>query len=353
MEDALDIDLHALETIGRSSYIGVLKSTGQQVKVVIAQGAEVRPLREAAALRRQLAEEFAGKAGLPVPFPAALRSGPCLFKGSAAWAFVYVYVPGADLTSIVRQLEPGQESEVAHEIGQATGFSLAALHSTSQPLARNRQKETTDAVEHGTTWREATLARQEALARRVHEASKITGLNDHQTQRARSLADMFTNHFKTPRHHEASQTPSCLIHSDLHGGNVVMDIDAALDSRVASFIDDRLSAGDGGYDIASIQDWALEVMDRKSFTAFTHGLEFGYKSLVPDYAMRTSDLLLYLTARSLGRLAYYARSAPKWVEPYGSEHLTCHLDLLGRIAETADSLDSVIDPFATVRRLIT
>lgn len=349
----LEIDLSALTPIGRSSYLGFLASTGRQVKIIIVKGAEALPLQEAAALRRKLVEELSGKVGLPVPFPVEIKSGPCIFEGSAAWAFVNSYVPGSDLTSIVRRLAPGQDSDLVHEIGQATGVSLAVLHSTSQRSVRAGHKEDVESVDQEVTWREATLSRQEVLARRVREAIKITALDDHQLRRARSLAGAFTSRFRATHDHAADEATDCLIHTDLHGGNIILDTSAPSDARIASFIDDQLSVGDSGYDIASIQNWAFEVMDEQSFITFTHGLEIGYKSLIPRYALKISDLLLYLTDRSLGRLAYYARADPKWVEPYGSERLIRHLDLLDRIASAAVSPDSLTDPFATVRRLAT
>ncbi|WP_432190859.1 phosphotransferase family protein [Streptomyces sp. bgisy027] len=353
METALGIDLNALTPIGRSSYLGLLASTGQQVKIILVKGAEVPPLQKAAALRRELIEELAGKVSLPVPFPVEIKSGPCIFEGSAAWAFVNSYVPGSDLTNIVRQLTPGQDSELVHAMGQAAGVSLAVLHSTSQRWIRARGKEDAESVYQENVWRDATLARQKALARRVWDASKITALDDRQLRQARSLAGAFTNRFRTTRHPAAGETTGCLIHTDLHGGNIILDTSAPADARIASFIDDQLSVGDSGYDIASIQNWAFEVMDEQSFIAFIHGLEIGYKSLIPHYTLRSSDLLLYLADRSLGRLAYYARSAPQWVEPYGSERLFRHLDLLDGIASAAASTDSFTDPFVTVRRLAT
>ncbi|MEV0370586.1 aminoglycoside phosphotransferase family protein [Streptomyces sp. NPDC050636] len=353
MESSLKVDLNTLTSIGRSSYIGLLKSTGRQVKVILVKGAEVLPLQEASALRRKLVEELAGKVGLPVPFPVEIQSGPCKFEGSAAWAFVNSYVPGTDLTTIIRRLAPGQDSELVHEIGQATGVSLAVLHSTSQSLAEARHKEDTGSGDQEIFWRKKILTRQELLARRVREASKITALDDREIRRARSLAGAFTNRFGATDHHVADETQGCLIHADLHGGNVIMDTAAPSEARIASFIDDQLSVGDSGYDIASIQNWAFEVMDEQSFTTFIRGLEVGYRSLIPRYTTRNSSLLLYLTDRSLGRLAYYARSSPRWVEPYGSERLIRHLDLLDNIASTATSSDSFTDPFATVRRLAT
>ncbi|WP_411129782.1 phosphotransferase family protein [Streptomyces sp. x-19] len=353
MESSLKVDLNTLTPIGRSSYIGLLKSTGRQVKVILVKGSEVLPLQEAAALRRKLVEGLAGKVGLPVPFPAEIHSGPCIFEGSAAWAFVNSYVPGSDLTSIVRRLAPGQDSELVHELGQATGVSLAVLHSASQPLTKARHKEDDGSVDQEIFWREKVLTRQELLARRVREASKITALDDRHIRRARSLAGAFTNRFRATDHHAADETLGCLIHTDLHGGNVILDTGAPSEARIASFIDDQLTVGDSEYDIASIQNWAFEVMDDQSFTTFVHGLEIGYRSLIPRYATRNSSLLLYLTDRSLGRLAYYARSSPKWVEPYGSERLVRHLDLLDKIASTTTSPDSFTDPFTTVRRLAT
>ncbi|MET7715603.1 phosphotransferase [Streptomyces sp. NPDC005407] len=278
----------------------------------------------------------------PVPIRRLCRMG-----------FVNSYVPGADLTGIVRRLAPGQDSELVHEIGQATGVSLAVLHSTSQHLVRARHEEDPESVGQEIIWREATITRQEVLARRVRTASKITALDDRQLRRARSLAGAFTNRFRTTHHPAAGETVDCLIHTDLHGGNIILDTSAPADARIASFIDDQLSVGDSGYDIASIQNWAFEVMDEQSFITFIHGLEIGYKSLIPRYALRNSDLLLYLADRSLGRLAYYARAAPQWVEPYGSERLFRHLDLLDRVASAAASTDSFTDPFATVRRLVT
>ncbi|MDN3025648.1 aminoglycoside phosphotransferase family protein [Streptomyces sp. S.PB5] len=354
MENVLGIDLNTLTPIGRSAYLGLLTPTGRQVKIVLVKGAEVLPLQEAATLRRKLVEELTVTAGLPVPFADEIASVPCTFEGSDAWAFVNSYVPGADLTRIARSLAPGQDSGLADEIGQAVGVSLAAVHSASQPLAGAlRHKEDAEVVDQDMTWREVTLTRQEGVARRVHEASKITALDDRQLRRAHSLAAAFTGRFRTTLHPTAGPAMACLIHKDLHGGNIILDTSAPPDTWIASFIDDQLSVGDSGYDIASIHTWAFEVMDRPSFMAFSHGLERGYKSLIPDCTLRSCDLLLYLADRSLGRLAYYARSAPKWIEPYGSERLIRHLDLLDCIASTAGSPDSIIDPFATVRRLAT
>lgn len=354
VENTLGIDLNTLTPIGRSSYLGLLKSTGRQVKIVLVKGAEIWPLQAAASLRRMLIEELSGKVGLPVPFPVELASGPCKFDGSAAWAFVNSYVPGSDLTTIVRQFAPGQDSDLVHELGQSVGVSLAVMHSASQRLVGALQhKEGTESVDQEMAWREATLARQEGLARRVREASKITALDDRQLRRSRSLATAFIGRFRTTLHPTADQAMACLIHTDLHGGNIILDTSTPPDARIASFIDDQLSVGDSGYDVASIQNWAFEVMDEQSFMAFSHGLERGYRSHIPHYALRNSDLLLYLTDRSLGRLAYYARSAPKWIEPYGSERLVRHLNLLDSIASTAVTPDSITDPFETVRRLAT
>ncbi|WP_176969304.1 phosphotransferase family protein [Streptomyces sp. 2314.4] len=321
--------------------------------MILVKGAEVPPLQKAAVLRRKIVEELASKAGLPVPFPVEIQSGPCTFEGSAAWVFINSYVPGTDLTSIVRPLAPGQDSELVHEIGQATGVSLAVLHSTSKTLVKARHEEVAGSVDQDIFSQKTILTRQELLARRVREASKITALDDREIRRARSLAGSFTNRFRATGRHAVGETLGCLIHTDLHGGNIILDTSAPPQSRIASFIDDQLSVGDSGYDIASIQNWAFEVMDEQSFTTFIRGLEIGYRSLIPHYTMRNSDLLLYLTDRSLGRLAYYARSSPKWVEPYGSERLIRHLDLLDKIASTATSPDSFTDPFATVRRLAT
>jgi Ser/Thr protein kinase RdoA (MazF antagonist) len=262
--------------------------------------------------------------------PHVISSGPADCDGAQGWTVVREFVRGRDLTRLVTDTNVTLTPQRIGVIGRSVGAALGRLHrASSSPLVRDLLGG--DLNEPARRWAGKSIDDVRSLAERV-EAALAAGILDEDLGSARRAIATLKARNLDGRHRPEVTNP-CLIHGDAHGGNIIVDVAPETGLPEVTFIDEQLVVADAAFDVASIQNWAAEVLPDGLLRAFLGGLRSGYSA---EAAMLTTQhaMLVHCHAlRALGRLAYYARPDPRWVEPYGPARLHRQVALLEKLAD--------------------
>jgi Ser/Thr protein kinase RdoA (MazF antagonist) len=328
----------AADRLGRNSSLALLD--GAQVKVTTAIGAEAEALRRLATLLQRLQE----LPQIPFRLPSVIDSRPAGSMDGHAWTVIRKFIPGQDLTRHVSDADTTLTSQRIGAVGHAVGAELGRLHRASTiPAVRNLSHGRFD--ELAEEWLRASSDHFRVLTTRVAAATQIGSLSREVLAMAqnaiRILRARLTDELTRP---EAANP--CLIHGDAHGGNIIIAFEPDTELPTVRFIDEQLVVGDAIFDVASVQSWALEVLPEHLLSPFLCDMGSGYRAQAPGLTTSHATLSYCHALRALGRLAYYARSNPRWVEPYGPARLVRQVATLARLAADDTSGAARVDPMS-------